>query len=229
MSWIDGPLVGFDTETTGVHTSQDRIITAAVVARSGGSTAEQTWMIDPGIPIPERSTQVHGITDLMVQLDGVQPEEALPEISSAVVEALSTGVPVVAFNAGFDLAILDAELARHHMPMLTQQLDGEVAPIIDPLTLDRALVKFRRGKRTLTDLCTAYRVDTGSMHTAEVDVAATLDLLAAIARKYPQLTEMSPLELHSWQRTKHREWAEEFNRWRASRGYSGPGADPSWP
>ncbi|HZJ40587.1 MAG TPA: DNA polymerase III subunit epsilon, partial [Demequina sp.] len=35
MSWIDGPMLGFDTETTGVSTANDRIVTAAAILRHG--------------------------------------------------------------------------------------------------------------------------------------------------------------------------------------------------
>src|SRR5690554_4226535 len=34
MSWIDGQLLGFDTETTGVDTAVDRIVTVALVHRN---------------------------------------------------------------------------------------------------------------------------------------------------------------------------------------------------
>ena len=35
MGWTDGPLLGFDTETTGVDVDNDRIVTAALVRRDG--------------------------------------------------------------------------------------------------------------------------------------------------------------------------------------------------
>lgn len=34
MTWTDGPLLGFDTETTGVDVDHDRIVTAALVRRT---------------------------------------------------------------------------------------------------------------------------------------------------------------------------------------------------
>ena len=53
MSWTDGPFMGFDTETTGVNTATDRIVTAACVEWRNGQTRERTWLADPGIPIPK--------------------------------------------------------------------------------------------------------------------------------------------------------------------------------
>ncbi len=36
MGWVDQPMVGFDTETTGVDVDRDRIVTAALVRRTRG-------------------------------------------------------------------------------------------------------------------------------------------------------------------------------------------------
>ncbi|NUQ88686.1 MAG: 3'-5' exonuclease, partial [Glycomyces artemisiae] len=57
--WFEGPLLGFDTETTGVSVEQDRIVQAALVTGTGSTT----WLIDPGVTIPPGATRVHGITD----------------------------------------------------------------------------------------------------------------------------------------------------------------------
>lgn len=228
MSWIDGTLVGFDTETTGIDVSRERVVTAAVIVSGPDATSEATWLIDPGIEIPERATSVHGISTEYARAHGAQPTDALPEIADAVAGALAAGSPVVAFNAAYDLAILDAELGRHGLPTLPQRLGGSVVPIIDPLVLDRKLEKYRRGKRTLTDLSAVYGVDTGDLHTAEVDVAATLGVLRAIAAKHPEIAAMSLADLHEWQIAAHREWAEDFNGWMAKNGRSGR-ADLGWP
>ena len=52
MAWTQGPFLGFDTETTGVNTSTDRIVTAALITREGGVTTERTWLLNPGVEIP---------------------------------------------------------------------------------------------------------------------------------------------------------------------------------
>ena len=95
MSWLDAPMVGFDTETTGVSPLHDRIVTAALITRTGREVTPRTWLIDPGIPIPERATEVHGITTEMAQLDGMQPADALAEIADILASALEAGIPVV--------------------------------------------------------------------------------------------------------------------------------------
>lgn len=229
MSWASGPLVGFDTETTGVNVAEDRVVTAAVVFRDETGTHEATWLIDPGVEIPERASAIHGITTEMARANGQSPAEALPDIADTLVESLAAGFPVVAFNAAYDLMILDADLRRHGLPTLAERLGREVSPVIDPLVMDRALERYRKGKRTLTDLCRVYGIAASEdMHTAEVDVAATLDLLTAMAAKHGEVAAMTAPELHAWQVTAHRAWAEDFNGWMAKNGRTGR-ADVTWP
>ena len=121
MNWLDGPMVGFDTETTGVSAADDRIVTAAVIRRHGDQVAVSEWLINPGIDIPARATEVHGITTEKARTDGAKPAEALDEIATALADALGAGVPVVGFNVQYDLSILEAELARHGLRTLAQR------------------------------------------------------------------------------------------------------------
>ena len=102
--------------------------------------------------------------------------------------------------------------------------------MIDPLVLDRSLDRFRKGKRKLGDLCVHYGVtDGGNLHTADVDVLATLDVLEAMTRVFPELAEQDLDSLHRHQITAHRAWAENFNTWRTGQGYVGAGASTAWP
>lgn len=219
-TWIHGPFLGFDTETTGVNPAEDRVVTAALVFRDQSGTRERTWLIDPGVEIPESAAAIHGITTERARAEGRPPAEALEEVAAVITAAQLSGVPVVAFNAGFDLAILDADLARHSRPTLPERLGRPVHPVIDPLVIDRAVDRYRKGKRTLGHLCEEYRVVPGgnNLHTAEVDVAATLDVLAALAARHPAVGDMSLAELHDFQVSSHRAWAVNFNQWLASRG-----------
>ena len=90
--------------------------------------------------------------------------------------------------------------------------------------------RYRRGKRRLGDLCEVYgvRVDE-ALHTAEVDVAATLDVLEALAAAHPQLSELRPDELVAYQARAHRTWAESFNEWLARKNPSRTPAQTAWP
>ena len=229
-SWSTGPFLGFDTETTGVDVTTDRIVTAALVRRDSSGTHTRTWLIDPGVEIPTAASAIHGISTERARADGVTPVRALEEIAAAIAEAQLGGVPLVAFNAAYDLAILDNELERHGLAPLAERLGRDCMPVLDPLVLDRGLDRYRRGKRKLQNLCVHYAVpEEENLHTAEVDVVATLDVLSQIAARYPEMGERSLEEVHRWQVTKHREWAEGFNAWRRTEGLPGPGAGLGWP
>lgn len=229
MGWTDGPLVGFDTETTGVDVDADRIVTAAVVRRVGGRAVTRSWLIDPGVEIPAAATAVHGITTAHARAHGRAPAGALEEIAEALARALGRGEPVVAYNASYDLSLLDAELRRHGLRTLPERLARDVRVVVDPLVIDRWLDTYRPGKRRLGDLCAHYGVEPGTLHDAGGDVMATLDVLAALCARFPGIGRAAPDRLHDAQARAHRRWAEGYNTWRAQQGLEGPGAELSWP
>lgn len=229
MTWTAGPLLGFDTETTGVDVTADRIVTAALVRRDAAGSQVRTWLIDPGVTIPAEAAAIHGVTTEMAQAQGAAPAQALDEIAAALAEALLEGVPVVAFNATFDICILEAELTRYGLMSLAERIGREISPVIDPLVLDRAVDRYRRGKRKLVDLCGVYGVGgDGDLHNADVDVIATLDVLAAMAERHPSIAELELTALHAYQAAEHTKWAVNFNSWRETKGLTGPGAGESW-
>jgi len=228
-TWADGAVVGFDTETTGVDVDADRVVTAALVRRDSRGTAVRTWLIDPGVEIPEAAAAIHGITTSHARTFGRPSTEALEQIADALAEAARAAEPIVAYNACFDLSLLDAELRRHGLRTVPDRLGGTPLAVIDPLVLDRHLDRYRRGKRRLGDLCAHYEVAGEGLHAADVDVVATLDVLRAIARAHPQIAAMTAAELHTLQVGAHRAWATSFNEWRAGQGYEGPGAELAWP
>jgi DNA polymerase-3 subunit epsilon len=128
------------------------------------------------------------------------------------------GVPIVAFNASFDLDLLDAELGRHGLPTVRDRLGREAAPLLDPLVLDRYVAPGRAGPRRLVDLCDHYGVaSAGRLHTADVDVVATLDLLDALVRTFPELGGVDAATVHEYQVTARREWADRAAARRAER------------
>lgn len=232
MTWLDEPMVGFDTETTGVSTATDRIVTAALITRTGnGEPTQRTWLIDPGIPIPARATEVHGITTERARAEGQTPADALAEIADLLASALGSGIPVVGFNVQYDLSILETELARNGLPTLAERLPGGIRPIVDPLVLDRHLDRYRRGKRKLIDMCETYGVSVNpdALHAADADVLATLDLVRAIAARYPTLGQVALNDLHDQQVEAHRVWALHFASYLAGKGITEDLPSPLWP
>ena len=175
--WFEGPLLGFDTETTGVAVDRDRIVQAALVSGTQpGVETPRTWLIDPGVPIPPGATRVHGITDEQVRADGLAPAAALAEVAAALRAAVEAEVPVVAFRAGFDCTLLSYELERHGI----EQPDWARMAIVDPSVLDKRVDKYRRGKRTLGVTAAHYGVPHSEAHSAAGDAIATVALARAI-------------------------------------------------
>lgn len=185
-TWTDLPLLGFDTETTGREPLHARLVTCSIVEREpNGALKKHYWLADPGIEIPEDASRIHGITTQQARTEGKNIVTVLTEISDLLYTHLSQGYPVVAYNAGYDLTLLESELARHNMPTLRERLGRDISPVIDPYFLDRWGDKFRKGssgKRKLIDLVELYGcASADNFHNAEDDVLATFRLLDAMA------------------------------------------------
>ncbi|MEU8870510.1 exonuclease domain-containing protein [Streptomyces javensis] len=204
MTWHRRPLFGFDVETTGTDPETDRIVTACVVRYGGGrSTEARTWVSDAGgVDIPLGATAVHGYTTEAARAAGRPAAAVVAEITDALTEAVSAGLPLVAMNASFDLTMLDRECRRYGITPLTERVRPYV---IDPKVLDKKADRFRRGGRTLTDLCRHYVVTLGAAHSADADAVAACAVTWKIANRHRWLGNMPLSELHAAQM----EWARE--------------------
>ncbi|GAB2709242.1 exonuclease domain-containing protein [Kitasatospora kifunensis] len=216
VRWWQGPLIGFDLETTGTDPAESRIVTAALVEAVGGIPVRTTrWLLDPGVPIPEQARAIHGISDEQARTRGRPPGAAVEEMAAALCERLAEGTPVVAFNAPFDLSLLDAELRRHGRVALAERLaERLVAPVLDPLVIDRAVDRYRKGSRGLQRVCEVYGVELQDAHEAASDALAAVRVAVALGERYPvQAGELSLSALHEQQVHWYREWAEGFQAW----------------
>lgn len=230
--WVTAPWMAFDTETTGVSPTNDRLVTAATVVRLGGLNAfdpdqAQTWLADPGVEIPQAASEVHGITTDRARKMGTPIAGVLEEVNQVLAAHLGAGYPVVIFNAGFDLRLLESESQRHGVATLTDRLGRTPSPIIDPLVLDRAVDRYRKGRRTLGSLCELFDITVQNAHDAAADGTMTLDVLAKILETHPQVAALSPSELQEFQMDSHRQWAERLTQWHRSQGRES-NIDPEW-
>ena len=102
------PAIVMDTETTGLDTLNDRIIEiAAVQVRGGESRADEfAELINPGQPIPEKSTAIHGIQDADVA-DAAPFTDVMARFA-----AWAGSNIVIGYSLGFDLTILAGEHQR---------------------------------------------------------------------------------------------------------------------
>ncbi len=202
-------LAVFDLETTGLDLQTSRIVTAAVaVLNANGEAVEiHEWLVNPGIEIPEAAANVHGITPEMARANGVEPAPALAEIID-VLARLELEMPLVAFNAPYDFSILKSEALRYGLEPI------EPKAVIDPLVLDRQMVKFRSGKgsRNLVALCKDYEVELLDAHNSTADAIAAGRLAQRQASKFPQLN-ISISELHASQVIWSDEQSLDFEKW----------------
>ncbi|WP_299541053.1 3'-5' exonuclease [uncultured Streptomyces sp.] len=229
--WFEGPLAAFDTETTGVDVEEDRIVSAALVVQdcAGGRPRVTRWLIDPGIPVPAAATAVHGLTDEHLQRNGRWPAPVMAEVARSLAEQCATGRPLVVMNAPFDLTLLDRELKRHRASSLGQYLEHVPLCVLDPRVLDKHLDRYRKGRRTLTDLCDLYGVALEGAHDASADALASLELVRAVGRRFTsRLERLSPAELHTLQAVWHAAQARGLQTWFAKNG-TPETVDTAWP
>jgi DNA polymerase III epsilon subunit-like protein len=198
-------MAGLDFETTGVDPETARIVTACVVQVGGGlPTDAAEWLADPGVEIPAEATAVHGVSTERARAEGAPAAEVVESLVAALAQVVAAGVPIVAMNARYDLTVLDREARRYGVTPLTDVV-GDQLRVLDPLVIDKAVDKYRRGKRTLTALCQHYEVPLDGAHDATQDAVAACRVMRRQARVYPALAEMDLAALHAAQV----EWAAQ--------------------
>ncbi len=170
------PIIFFDLETTGVDTSKDRIVELSMVKiMPDGEKIIKTRRINPEMPIPPSSTEIHGIRD-----EDVKDCPTFAQIARSL-EQFIAGCDFGGFNSNrFDLPVLVEEFMRVGVDVdLKRRKFIDVQNIFHKLE-QRTLVaayKFYCGK-DLTDA-----------HSAEADTLATYEVLLSQLDRYPdQLT-----------------------------------------
>lgn len=196
----------FDTETTGVDTDEDRIVQLVIATADaeGNLLAHREWLIDPGVPIPEEATAVHGLTNAYLEENGQGPATALDEAHTFFNEYVA--LTWVAYNLSFDLSLIHTEFGRHLGGIVAFGDDvKDTVRLFDPLIVDRAKDRYRKGKRKLLNVAEHYGVEyeEDKLHDALYDVEITAKVAAKVAKKYG-------LPSNSEQAEMHKAWAENF-------------------
>ena len=179
---LEGPLVCFDLETTGVNVDRDRIVEIAMVRlEPDGARSTFRSLVNPGMPIPPGATAIHDISDADVA-DAPRFEQITAEV-----ERILDGADLAGFNTGrFDIPLLRAEMIRA----------GSSIDLAGRRHFDAFTIFVKMEPRTLT---AAYRKfcggDLENAHSALADVEATLAVLDAQLEHYPDLPR-DPDELH---------------------------------
>jgi DNA polymerase III subunit epsilon len=163
------PILVLDTETTGLDVARDRVISIGGLRLVGGRMYRATSfdrLVNPGSPIPPRSTAIHGITDAMVA-------DAPPfaEVYAAL-EALMAGTVVVGHQIAFDLAMLRAECARNGCSWVEPRS-------LDTLLLVASLIPGLAGA-SLDAVAGELGVSVHGRHTALGDSLVTAEVFASL-------------------------------------------------
>lgn len=174
MLQLTRPLAFIDLETTGVSLSTDRIIEIAIVkVMPDGTRQVKRKLLNPQMPIPKSSTDIHGITDEMVK-DAPTFKQAANEIKMFIDNCDMGG-----YNSNrFDIPILMEEFLRAGLEVdLSTKKMVDVQHIfytMEPRTLSAAYKFF----------CNKELVDA---HSAQADVEATIEVFMSQLDRYQNL------------------------------------------
>lgn len=227
ISWHQGPLLLMDTESSGLDTDHDRIVTCTLIGIQPGHEPHLgQWLIDPGIEIPAPAAAVHGITTSHARDHGQAPAVALEQITTWLARAITRDIPLVLFNAQYDLTLLDRELRRHQIPGTAGMLDD--ATVIDGFVIDKQLDR-RKGSRKLTDQAKHYGLPTFAAHDATADALTAGRLAWALAYRYPAELQIPLPDLHAKQKQWKAAQARSFRAYLQRSGKDASDVHEEWP
>lgn len=168
------PLIFFDLETTGLNIMTDRIIEIAYLkVFPNGDEESRKMRINPEMPIPAESTEIHHITD-----DDVRNCPTFRQVAQMLANVFK-GCDIAGYNSNnFDVPFLAEEFLR-------ADADFDFA---NSRFIDVQVVFHKMEKRTLE---AAYRfycnAELTDAHSADSDTKATYEVLKAQLDRYPEL------------------------------------------
>ena len=168
------PLAIIDLETTGINLGSDRIVEIAIVKiMQDGKKIVKRKLINPEMPIPQGSTDIHGITNEMIK-----DAPTFRQVANELKQFLDN-CDLAGYNSNrFDIPMLVEEFLRVGM-----EFEGKGRKLLDVQKIFHMMEQ-----RTLS---AAYRFycnkELEGAHGAEADASATWEVLEAQVVKYPQL------------------------------------------
>lgn len=174
MLQLKKPLAFIDLETTGVNLGLDRIVEIAIVKiLPDGTKSVKRKLLNPEMAIPKASSDIHGITDEMVK-DAPTFRQVAHELKQML-----DGCDLAGYNSNrFDIPLLMEEFLR-------VQVDFDMK---NRKLLDVQNIFHKMEPRTLGAAYKFYcNKALEGAHGAEVDAAATHEILEAQLERYPAL------------------------------------------
>jgi DNA polymerase-3 subunit epsilon len=172
---LRNPIIFFDLETTGINIASDRIVEISYLkVELSGNEISKTMRLNPGIPIPEEVTAIHGISN-----EDVKDAPTFNEVAKSLARDFE-GCDLGGYNSvKFDIPLLAEEFLRAGVDIdLKKRKFVDVQVIfmkMEPRTLSAAY-KYFVGK------------ELSNAHSAEADTMATYEVLQAQLDRYPNLT-----------------------------------------
>ena len=171
---LQRPLAFLDLETTGISVAHDRIVEFSVLKVSPEGKRE-TWTqrLNPTIPIPESSSEIHGIYDA-----DVANEPTFEDIAGKLGLFLKD-CDLAGYNSNkFDVPLLVEEFLRHDINF----------ELKDRRLIDVQNIFFKMEQRTLSAAYEFYcSKKLEDAHSAEADTLATAEILEAQLQRYDKL------------------------------------------
>ncbi|MDQ6845786.1 MAG: 3'-5' exonuclease [Bacteroidota bacterium] len=171
---LQRPLVFIDLETTGANLATDRIIEIAIVKiLLDGTKLVKQKLVNPQMPIPKSSSEIHGITDEKVK-DAPTFKEIANELKQFIDNADLSG-----YNSNrFDVPLLMEEFLRA----------GITIDMTNRKLVDVQHIFHMMEKRTLGAAYKFYcEKELHEAHSAEADATATWEILEAQLIRYTHL------------------------------------------
>ncbi|MEI9945428.1 MAG: 3'-5' exonuclease [Chitinophagaceae bacterium] len=176
MLKLTKPIAFIDLETTGTNLGTDRIVEIAIVKiLPDGNKSVKRKLINPEMPIPKPSSDIHGITDEMVK-DAPTFRQVANEFKQ-VLDSCDIG----GYNSNrFDIPMLMEEFLRVEV-----EFDMKGRRLVDVQKIFHQMEP-----RTLSAAYKFYcSKNLEGAHSAEVDASATYEILEAQLEKYTALGE----------------------------------------
>jgi DNA polymerase-3 subunit epsilon len=171
---LKNPIIFFDLETTGINIASDRIVEISYLkVELNGNETTKTLRVNPGIPIPPKVTEIHGISD-----EDVKDAPTFNEVGKSVARDFE-GCDLAGYNSvKFDIPLLAEEFLRAGI-----DIDLKRRKFIDV-----QIIFMKMEQRTLSAACKFFLgKELKDAHSAEADTLATYEILQAQLDRYPNL------------------------------------------